>query len=38
MTEMQQTPFIPAEAGIQFFAFKPCDPWVPACAGTSGWG
>jgi hypothetical protein len=36
MTEMPQTPFVPAKAGIQFFGFLPYRPWVPASAGTNG--
>ncbi|RAI32371.1 hypothetical protein CH338_24275, partial [Rhodoplanes elegans] len=31
-----QSPLMPAKAGIQ--SAVPCRPWVPAFAGTSGFG
>ena len=33
MLELDLSPLIPAKAGIRI----PLWPWVPACAGTSGW-
>jgi hypothetical protein len=39
MIAMNQTPFIPAQAGIQGDNLRAGNllPWVPAFAGTSGW-
>src|SRR2546421_4827268 len=32
---VNQSPFVPAEAGTQFFG-RMLGPWVPASAGTNG--
>jgi hypothetical protein len=32
------TPFVPAKAGTQDHGRSICGPWIPAFAGTNGWG